>query len=109
MDDQKTDREGGGMRWYKLRVAVSTACLLLIAATVLGCLGDRAADRTLTIHQLQSTDLPIGQFQIDTSQLPSEAIKSRSDRGSEGAPVTSLEIDQKYRVRIVLVPENENE
>ncbi len=99
------------MRSCKLRVAIWTtsgsACLLLITATVVGChLGDRAADRTLTIHQLQTTDSPGGQFQIDTSQLPSNAIVSRSDSGSVGAPVTSLEIDQKYRIRVVLVPDN---
>jgi hypothetical protein len=69
-----------------------------------GCLGDRAADRTLTIHQMQSTGAYTGQFQIDTSQLPADAIAKRVDSGGEGVPVTSLTIDQRYPVRVVLVP-----
>ncbi len=100
------------MKLCRVRVAVSDAfvpaCLLLIVATVIGCLGDGAAERTLTIHQLQGADSPIGQFQIDTSQLPSKAIVSRSDSGGDGTPVTSLEVDQKYRIRVVLVPENDS-
>ena len=78
----------------------ATAVVLLFG----GCLGDRAADRTLTIYQLQSTDAYSGQFQIDTSQLPPDAISKRVNSGSEGVPVTSLTIDQKYPIRVVLVP-----
>jgi hypothetical protein len=86
-----------------------SGCVLLLAATTAGCLGDRAADRTLTIHQVQSTDTDTGQFKIDTSQLPSDAVISRSIRGGEGRPVTSLEIDQKYDIRVMLVPVKEDE
>jgi hypothetical protein len=76
----------------------------LIALSMGGCIGDRAADRTLTIYQMQSTDTYNGQFQIDTSQLPPDAIKARTDSGGEGAPVTSLTIDQRYPIRVVLIP-----
>jgi hypothetical protein len=79
------------------------------AASVIGCLGDRAADRTLTIYQLQSTDTHTGQFQIDASQLPRDAIAKRTDSGSEGMPVTSLTIDHKYPIRVVLVPVSADE
>ena len=84
----------------------NTVCLATIAFVFLvgGCLGDRAADRTLTIHQLQSTATYQGQFQIDTSQLPPGAITRRIDKGGQGVPVTVLTIDQRYPIRIVLVP-----
>lgn len=75
-----------------------------VALSMAGCIGDRAADRTLTIHQMQSTDTYSGQFQIDASQLPPGAIKTRVDTGSQGVPVTTLTIDQRYPIRIVLVP-----
>jgi hypothetical protein len=76
----------------------------LIAAPSVGCIGDRAAERTITIHQLQSTGSYPGQFQIDTSQLPSDALRQRENRGSDGAPVSTLEIDERYPIRVVLVP-----
>lgn len=84
-----------------------TANCLAAAATVFllgGCLGDRAADRTLTIYQLQATDTYGGQFQIDVSQLPPDAVESRVDENGQGVPVTTLTIDQRYPIRIVLVP-----
>jgi hypothetical protein len=84
-------------------------CALLLAALfpIWMGMGDRAAERTLTIHQLQSTETSPAQFQIDTSQLPSDAIDRRSDRGGEGAPVSSLELNSKYRLRVVLVADEE--
>jgi hypothetical protein len=84
----------------------SPTCLsvALVAVTLGGCLRDRAADRTLTIHQMQTTDTYIGQFQIDASRLPADAIKSRVDSGGQGVPVSRLSIDQRYPIRIVLVP-----
>jgi len=87
-------------------MARTPICLatLVVALSAGGCLGDRAADRTLTIYQMQSTDTYIGQFQIDASQLPPGAIKTRVDTGSQGVPVTSLTIDQRYPIRVVLVP-----
>ena len=75
-----------------------------VALLVGGCLGDRAADRTLTIYQMQSTGTYTGQFQIDMSQLPPGAVKTRVDSGGQGFPVTTLTIDQRYAVKVVLVP-----
>jgi hypothetical protein len=83
-----------------------TKCLTiaLVALAMGGCFGDRAADRTLTIYQMQSTDTYGGQFEIDASQLPPDAIKARTDSGGKGIPVTMLTLDQRYSVRVVLVP-----
>ena len=85
-----------------------TLRLLPIVAIVLstaGCfLGDRAADRTLEIYQIQDMQIYGGAFQIDVSRLPPDAIESRVDRGGDDAPVTSLVIRQDYPVRIMLVP-----
>ena len=82
------------------------ALLLLVTAAVAFSLGScsRAADRTLTIHQFASTDTYTGQFQMDTSQLPADAIKERTDTGPAGAPVTTLTLNQKYAVRVLIVP-----
>jgi outer membrane lipopolysaccharide assembly protein LptE/RlpB len=82
--------------------------LTAVAAILLMCgcpihLGDRAADRTLTIRQFQSTETYNGQFQVDTSQLPSDAVETRVDSGGPGAPVISLTIKQRYPIRVVLV------
>jgi hypothetical protein len=89
----------------------SSVCVAIgaVALSFGGCLGDRAADRTLRIHQLQSTDRYTGQFQIDASQLPPNAITKRVDSGSDGAPITSLTINQKYPIRILLVPVGDDE
>jgi hypothetical protein len=84
-----------------------TSTLVATAAVALslsGCLGNRAADRTLEIHQIQSFDTYTGQFQIDTSQLPLEAVKTEVKNDSQGTPVTLLTIDQKYPIRVVFVP-----
>jgi hypothetical protein len=80
---------------------------MVLIGLIAFCLGScsRAADRTLTIFQFQSTDTYTGQFKIDTSQLPPAAIKERVDSGSEGVPVTKLTIDMKYPIRVALVPE----
>lgn len=86
-----------------LRIAVAV-CVLLLASSVAGCLGDHAADRTLTIYQIQRTDTYTGPFQIDVSQLPPDAIEERTDTGGEGIPETSLTINSKYPIRVVLVP-----
>ena len=84
-----------------LAIAV-VALSMLVALSMSGC--SVADDRTLKIYQFQSTDTYSGQFQIDTSQLPPDAIKNWVDSGSKGALVTSLTIDQKYSIRVVLVP-----
>ena len=82
------------------------ALLLLVTAAVAYSMGacSRAADRTLEIHQVQRFDTYTGQFQIDASQLPPDAIEKRVDSGNEGAPVTSLTIGSMYAVRVMLVP-----
>lgn len=79
--------------------------ILLVALSVNGC--SRAADRTLTIYQFQTIDdTYAGQFEIDASQLPSDAIESQEDSGGQGAPVTKLTIKDRYSIRVVLVPVN---
>ncbi len=88
----------------------TTICLAtaVVALSLGGCIGDRAADRTLTIHQMQATGTYIGQFQIDVSQLPPDAIEGRIDSGQQGDPLTKLTINYRYPIRIVLVPATEN-
>ena len=79
---------------------------MVLTGLIAFCLGScsRAADRTLTIVQFQSTGTYTGQFKIDTSQLPPRAIEERVDSGSEGGPVTKLTVNMKYPIRVVLVP-----
>lgn len=77
---------------------------VVIALSASGCIGDRAADRTLTIYQMQSTGTYTGQFQIDTSQLPADAVETRVEDSRQGTPVTRLIIDDWYPIRVVLVP-----
>ncbi len=76
----------------------------LVVLSLAGCLGDRAADRTLEIHQLQSTTTYPGPFEIDLSQLPKGAVESNQTSGGSGTPVTSVTINQECPIRIVLVP-----
>jgi hypothetical protein len=82
--------------------------LLLAAAVVAlslsGCFGDRAADRKLEIYQIQSTTTYTGPFEIDLSQLPHGAVKSNETTGGSGTPVTSITIDQECPFRVVFVP-----
>jgi hypothetical protein len=68
--------------------------------TVSGC--SEAARRTLTIFQFQSTKTYNGQFRIDTSELPPDAIDKRTDVGKTGAPETRLELNQDYEFEVVL-------
>jgi hypothetical protein len=51
----------------------------------------------------------LGPFQLDISQLPSDAIESRTDQGGLGRAVTNLTIQPDYPVKIVLVPVNSPE
>ena len=94
------------VRLRRCSMARTPICIatIVVALCTGGCLGDRAADRTFRIYQLQSADTYIGQFQIDASQLPPGAVKTRVDSGGQGVPVTSLTIDQRYPIRVVLVP-----
>jgi hypothetical protein len=82
--------------------------LLLVAVTALslltsGCFGDRELTRALAIDQLQQTTTYGGPFEIDTSQLPPNAVTVRESEDN-GGPITSITLDAKYSVRIVLVP-----
>jgi hypothetical protein len=79
--------------------------IAILALFLGGCgLGDRAADRTLQIHQIQTTDTYLGRFEIDTSQLPAGAIKTQVESGGDGCPVTILTINQDCPIKVVLVP-----
>jgi hypothetical protein len=82
-----------------LVVAFASGCLLT-ATAVSGC--SKAADRTLTIFQMQSTNIYVGQFRIDTSELPPKAIESKTDSGGLGGPVTRIAINMDYEIEVVL-------
>jgi hypothetical protein len=68
--------------------------------TISGC--SKAADRTLRIYQCQSTETYPGAFRIDTSQLTPDAIKSKTETGEPGAPVTEIELEMDYEIEVVL-------
>ena len=82
-----------------LVIAFASGCLLT-AAAVSGC--SKAADRTLTIFQMQSTNTYNGQFRIDTTELPPKAIESKTDSGGSGDPVTRIALNMDYEIEIVL-------
>ena len=88
--------------WLALVIAFGTGCLLT-ATTLSGC--SEPADRTLTIHQLQSSLTYDGKFRIDTSELPDDAIESKSDidiSGKPGKPSTRINLNAKYEIEVVL-------
>jgi len=68
--------------------------------TVSGC--SEAARRTLTLFQFQSSKTYTGPFRIDVSQLPPEAVQSRTETGGPGKPETRLTLNMDYEVEIVL-------
>lgn len=72
----------------------------LVASTLSGC--SKAADRMLTIYQFQSTETYDGQFKIDTSGLPDDAIKSIVDSGGRGDPSKRITLNMDYKFEIVL-------
>jgi hypothetical protein len=83
-----------------VRMLLATA----LVPTLGGCLiGTPAADRTVQIRQLQSTGTYAGQFKIDVSQLPPDAVEARVEHSRTG-PKTFLKVKQRYPVRVVLVP-----
>jgi hypothetical protein len=67
---------------------------------VSGC--GKADDRTLTVYQFQSTKTYTGQFLIDTSELPPDAIDKRTDSGKQYTPETRLDLNMDYELEIVL-------
>lgn len=72
----------------------------LVASTVSGC--SKAADRTLTIYQFQNSETYVGQFKIDTSGLPADAIRSNVDTGGPGDPAKRITLESDYEIEIVL-------
>lgn len=81
-------------------VVISFVLGCLAASTVSGC--SKAADRTLTIYQFQSTETYDGQFKIDASGLPADAIKSTVDTGGPGDPSKRITLNMDYKFEIVL-------
>ena len=68
--------------------------------TVSGC--SEAATRTLTLFQYQSTKTNNGAFRIDTSEIPPNAIESKTETGGPGKPETRLTLNSKFEFEIVL-------
>lgn len=81
-------------------VFISFFLSCLVASTLSGC--SKAADRTLTIYQFQSMETYNGQFKIDTSGLPADAIKSTVDTGGPGDPFKRITLNMDYKFEIVL-------
>ncbi len=81
-------------------VAISFVLGCIAASTVAGC--SKAADRTLTIYQFQSVETYDGQFKLDTSGLPSDAVKSTVDTGGPGDPVKRITLNMDYEFEIVI-------
>ncbi len=90
------------IRMTRLSVSVVIAFVVgcITASAISGC--TKAADRTLTIYQLQSTKTYDGQFRLDTSQLPSDAIKESIDTGGPGEPLKRITLTTDYEFEIVL-------
>ena len=85
--------------YFAIVIAFVAGCLVTVTA-VSGC--NKAADRTLTIHQFQSTKTYPGQFRIDTRELPSNAIESRSDSGDPGHALTKIKLNMDDEIEVVL-------
>lgn len=81
-------------------IVISFVLGCLVASTVSGC--SKAADRTLTIYQFQSTKTYGGQFKLNTSELPADAIESTVDTGGPGDPVKRITLNMDYGFEIVL-------
>jgi hypothetical protein len=79
-------------------------CAMTALLSMSGCfIGTPALDRTLEIRQLQTTDNYSGEFRIDASQLPPDAVESRVEHGRSG-PKSFLTVKQGYPVKVLLVP-----
>ena len=79
-------------------IAFVVGCIA--ASTVSGC--SKAADRTFTIYQVQSTETYDGQFKFDISGLPDDAIESTDTTGGPGDPVKRVTLNMDYEFEIVL-------
>ena len=75
--------------------------------TVSGC--SQAATRTLILFQFQSTKTHIGPFRIDTSEIPPNAIESKTETAGPGKPETRLTLNSNYEIEIVLRLVDKNE
>jgi hypothetical protein len=95
-------QESAMNRTSLLGFVVGIACGLTVATGVAGC--SKAADRTLTLTQFQSTSTAGGQFRIDTTALPADAIEKRTDTGGPGSPKTVIQLKIDYAVEVVLRP-----
>ncbi|MCC9644361.1 hypothetical protein LOC71_18950 [Rhodopirellula sp. JC740] len=86
----------------RLTASVSIAFVFgcIAATTVAGC--SNAADRTLTIYQFQSTATYGGQFKLDISGLPADAIDSIVDTGGLGDPEKRVTLNMDYEFEIAL-------
>ena len=82
-----------------LAIAFASGCLVT-ATAFSGC--SKPADRTLTIFQFQSTKTDVGQFRIDTSSLPENAIENKTDTGGPGDPLTRITLNSDLEIELVL-------
>lgn len=90
-------------------IAFAAGCLVT-SAIFSGCSGP--ADRTLSLHQSQSSQTYLGKFRVDTSELPPDAIESTSEEliaENPGRPLTRIHLNRGYEIEIVLrLSKNEN-
>lgn len=92
---------GFSMKRTSLSIAIAFAFGCLVTATTIsGC--SKAADRTLTLFQFQSTKTHAGQFRIDTTALPAKAIETTSDSGGPGDPLKRITLNSDYEIEVVL-------
>jgi hypothetical protein len=80
---------------------------IVVAVSILsssGCLlGDRAADRSLRLHQYMLSGAT-GPFIVDTSQLPANSVKFTHDEDHWGNPVDAIDVSGTVPFRVVLIP-----
>jgi hypothetical protein len=89
------------MKCFPTNIILAFSLGFFAALTIVsGC--NKAADRTLTLFQFQSIKTYAGAFQIDTSQLPGDALKKRTETGKPGSAATRLELNQDYPIEVVL-------
>jgi hypothetical protein len=87
------------------RAVITIAASSILLMFTSGCfLGDRAADRTVELRQVQGSSSYMGPFLVDASRLPADAVQRVDGVDHWGNPVTSLTISEKYPVQIVLMP-----
>ncbi len=81
--------------------AAAIAAIIIFAASLYaGC--SKVADRTLVIHQMQSTRTYHGAFRLDTSGLPADAIEFQTESGEAGSPNTKILLNMNYQFEIAI-------